>query len=101
MRRLTMSRERRRAASTPEAAKRRSYVLPSYESKYPARAAWRCLRIANAAQRRQGAKEPGRRRGKSAPRVRRAARPRRRIALRAAATRETVLGPSNRFQLAG
>ncbi len=41
-RRLTMSRHRRRAASYPEAAKRRSYVLPSYESKYSARAAWRC-----------------------------------------------------------
>ncbi len=34
MRRLTMSIHRRRAASTPEVAKRRSYVAPSYESKY-------------------------------------------------------------------
>ncbi len=34
MRRLTMPRHRRRAASYPEAAKRRSYVAPSYESKY-------------------------------------------------------------------
>ncbi len=33
-RRLTMSRPRRRAASYPVAAKRLSYVLPSYESKY-------------------------------------------------------------------
>ncbi len=31
---LTMSRHRRPAASYPEAAKRRSYVAPSYESKY-------------------------------------------------------------------
>ncbi len=29
-----MPRHRRRDASTPEAAKRRSYVPPSYESKY-------------------------------------------------------------------
>ena len=29
-----MSRERRRDASTPAAAKRRSYVAPSYESEY-------------------------------------------------------------------
>ncbi len=34
MRRLTMSRHRRRDASYPEAAKRRSYVSPFYESKY-------------------------------------------------------------------
>ncbi len=60
-RRLTMSRHRRRAASYPAAAKRRSYVLPSYESKYSARAAWRCLRIGKGAQRRHGAKEPGHR----------------------------------------
>ncbi len=53
------------------------------------------------AQRRDGAKEPGRRSGKTAPRVRRAARPMPRIALRAAPTRETGVGPSNRFQLAG
>ncbi len=33
-RRLTMSRHRRRDASYPEAAKRRSYVSPFYESKY-------------------------------------------------------------------
>ena len=31
---VTMSRHRRRDASTLEAAKRRSYVPPSYESKY-------------------------------------------------------------------
>ncbi len=36
-RRLTMSRHRRRDASYPVAVKRRSYVLPSYESKYLAR----------------------------------------------------------------
>ncbi len=100
-RRLTMWRHRRRDASTPEAAKRRSYVLPSYESKYSARAAWRCLRIGNGAQRRHGAKEPGRRSGETAPRVRRDARPMHHIALRAAPTRGTVLPPSNRFQLAG
>ncbi len=41
-RRLTMSGHRRRDASYPEAAKRRSYVSPSYESEYSARAAWRC-----------------------------------------------------------
>ncbi len=100
-RRLTMSRHRQRDASYPVAAKRRSYVLPSYESKYSARAAWRCLRIGNGAQRRHGAKEPGRRSGKTASRMRRDACPMSHIALRAAPTRETVLPPSNRFQLAG
>ncbi len=38
MRRLTMSGHRRRAASTPVAAKRRSYVSPFCESKYWGRA---------------------------------------------------------------
>ncbi len=100
-RRLTMSPHRRRDASYPEAVKRRSYVSPSYESKYSARAAWRCLSIGKGAQRRHGAKEPGLRWGKTASRMRRDACPMSHIALRGAPTRETVLPPSNRSQLAG
>jgi len=46
-------------------------------------------------QRRHGAKEPGLRWGKSAPRVRCDARPMPRIALRAAPARKTDLPPSN------
>ncbi len=66
-RRLTMSRHRRRDVSYPVAAKRRSYVLPSYESKYSARAAWRGLSIGKGAQRRHGGKEPGHRSRQNGP----------------------------------
>ncbi len=69
-RRLTMSRHRRRAASYPEAAKRRSYVAPSYESKYSARAAWRCRASAKGRNDATAQKNPAIGRGKSAPRRR-------------------------------
>ncbi len=81
----------RRTTLLAEEPARPSDVSPSYESKYSARSAWRCLRIGKGAQRRHGAKEPGLRWGKTASRMRRDACPMSHIALRAAPTRETVL----------
>ena len=57
----------RRTTLLAEKPARPSDVSPSYESKYSARAAWRCLRIGKGAQRRHGAKEPGHRSRQNGP----------------------------------
>ncbi len=64
---LVMRPASRRTTLLAEKPARPSDVAPSYESKYSARAAWRCLSIGKGAQRRHGVKEPGHRSRQNGP----------------------------------